>query len=205
MMDKKKEGKVFAYARTSTQDQNLDRQIDKLLEYGIHKSDIYMEKITGTKRDRPKLNQLLKDVEEGDKVVITELSRLGRSTRDLINISEQLKEKGVELHSLKESIDTTTPQGNAMFGMFSVMAQFERDIISERTHEGLKSARARGRIGGRPKTSNKDIERALKLYDADDMSVNDICELIGISKPTLYKYINKRKVEQQQQQTKEEL
>lgn len=194
-MDNKKQGKIFGYARVSTQDQNLDRQIDRLLEYGIHKSDIYMEKITGTKKDRPLLNKLLDDVEEGDKVVITELTRLGRSTRDLISIAEQLQDKGVELVSLKENIDTTTATGKAMFGMLSVMAQFERDIISERTKEGLKSARARGKMGGRPKTTNKDIERALTLYDARDLSVNDICELIGISKPTLYKYIKKRKLQ----------
>ena len=94
----------------------------------------------------------------------------------------------------KENIDTTTPTGKAMFGMLSVMAQFERDIISERTLEGLKNAKARGRLGGRPAISNKDIERALILYDANDLSINDICELVGISKPTLYKYVNKRKL-----------
>lgn len=189
----KQDGKVFAYARVSTQDQNLNRQIDKLTEYGVHKSDIYKEKITGTKKSRPELDELLNDVEAGDKIVITELARLGRSTRDLMNISERLESKGVELHSLKENIDTTTSTGKAMFGMLSVMAQFERDIISERTHEGLKSARARGRVGGRPKTASKDIERALILYDAKDLSVNDICDLVGISKPTLYKYVNERK------------
>ena len=189
-------GKVFGYARVSTQDQNLDRQIDKLLEEGIHKSDIYTEKITGTKKDRPELNKLLDNIDVDDTLVISELTRLGRSTRDLINISEQLQSKGVELKSLKENIDTTTATGKAMFGMLSVMAQFERDLISERTHEGLASARARGRVGGRPKTSSKDIDRALALYYAKDLSVNDICELIGISKPTLYKYINQRKAEQ---------
>lgn len=189
----KSNGKVFAYARVSTQDQNLNRQIDKLTEYGVHKSDIYKEKITGTKKSRPELDRLLNDVEAGDKIIITELARLGRSTRDLMNISEQLETKGVELHSLKENIDTTTSTGKAMFGMLSVMAQFERDIISERTHEGLKSARARGRVGGRPKISSKDIERALILYDSKDLSINDICELVGISKPTLYKYVNMRK------------
>lgn len=185
---------IFGYARVSTLDQKLDRQIDKLTEYGVHKANIYQEKITGTKKSRPELDRLLEDIQEGDTVLITELTRLGRSTRDLINISEQLQSKGVELISLKENIDTTTATGKAMFGMLSVMAQFERDLISERTKEGLKSARARGRVGGRPSTPVKEIERALILYDAGDLKINDICELVGISKPTLYKYINERKI-----------
>lgn len=186
---------LFGYARVSTTDQKLDRQIDSLSEHGVHKANIYQEKITGTKRNRPELDRLMENIQAGDTVIISELTRLGRSTRDLINISEQFQDKGVELISLKENIDTTTATGKAMFGMLSVMAQFERDIISERTKEGLKSARARGNLGGRPSTSTKDIERALILYEAKDLSVKDICELIGISKPTLYKYVNEKNKE----------
>lgn len=191
-------GKTFGYARVSTQEQNLDRQVDQLVEYGIHKTDIYMEKITGIKKDRPKLNQLLEDVEAGDKIVIVELTRLGRSTRDLISISEQLQEKGVELVSLKESIDTTTPTGKAMFGMLSVMAQFERDLISQRTKEGLASARARGRLGGRPDTKREKIDKALSMYHSGSLEVKDICDMVGISKPTLYKYLKLEKEQQQE-------
>lgn len=182
----------FGYCRVSTKDQSFNRQIDKLTEYGIHKANIYKEKVTGTKKDRPQLNKLLEDVQEGDVVVITELARLGRSTKDLIAISEILRQKGVELVSLKESLDTTTATGKAMFGMLSVMAQFERDLISERTREGLKSARARGRLGGRPKTKRENIERALMLYDMKKIAINDICEICSMSKPTLYKYVKLR-------------
>ena len=183
---------LFGYARVSTQDQKLDRQEDALSRHGIHKANLYCEKITGTKRERPELDRLLNVVEKGDTVVISELTRLGRSTRDLISIAEQLQKKGVELVSLKENIDTTTATGKAMFGMLAVMAQFERDLISERTVEGLRSARARGKLGGRPTASTKDINKALKMYDSKIMSVSEICENAGISKPTLYKYINAR-------------
>lgn len=183
----------FGYCRVSTQDQNLDRQIDLLKEQDIHRANIYMEKITGTKKDRPALNELLSKVEKNDVLIVTELSRLSRSTKDLIDIAEQLRQKGVELVSLKENLDTTTAAGKAMFGMLAVMAQFERDLISERVVQGLKSARARGRVGGRPTVNNDNIRRALLLYDSNTLSVGDICKMCNISKNTLYNYIRKRK------------
>lgn len=186
----------FGYCRVSTKEQSFNRQIDSLTEYGIHKANIYKEKITGTKKDRPQLNKLLEDVEQGDIVVVSELARLGRSTKDLIQIAETLAEKGVELVSLKESLDTTTATGKAMFGMLSVMAQFERDLISERTKEGLESARARGKLGGRPKKRRENVERALMLYDMKTIAINDICEMCNMSKPTLYKYVNERKLDE---------
>ena len=181
----------FGYARVSTEEQNLDRQLDQLKVAGVEK--IYKEKITGTKKDRPELQKMLDYAREGDIIVISDLTRLSRSTRDLISISEQLKEKGIELVSLKETLDTTTATGKMMFGMLAVLAQFERDQISERTKEGLKSARARGKTGGRPTVDKKNIENALVLYDDGKVSVSDICTMCNISKNTLYNYIRARK------------
>lgn len=181
---------VYGYARVSTQDQNLDRQLDILKTSKCEK--VFQEKITGTKKDRPELDKLLEQLRDGDTVIISDLTRLGRSTKNLICIAELLKDKGVELVSLKECLDTTTPTGKAMFGMLAVIAQFERDMIHERTMEGLTSARARGRVGGRPSKDNKDIDKAMKLYNSkENYSIKAITEMTGVSKATLYRYIKK--------------
>ena len=141
----------FGYARVSTEQQNLARQLDMLAQYGV--DYIFNEKMTGTKRDRPELNKLLDRMMEGDTVVIESLSRLGRSTKDLIELVELFRDRGVHLVSLKEQIDTSTPAGKLLFTLMSAVAQFERDVIAERTKEGLDAARARGHIGGRPRTN----------------------------------------------------
>lgn len=180
---------LIGYARVSTNDQNLDRQLDSLKSYGCKK--IYQEKITGTKKERPELNLLLEFARTGDVIVISDLTRMSRSTRDLISLSESLKEKHIELISLKENIDTTSATGKAMFGMLAVMAQFERDLICERTREGLASARSRGRIGGRPPKDNKSIQLALKMYNSKSCSVSEITNATGVSSATLYRYKNK--------------
>lgn len=182
---------LLGYARVSTETQNLYRQIDALKKYGVEERNIYMEKITGTKRDRPELNILLQYVQPGDIVVISELTRLGRSTKDLISISDEFNKRHVELISLKEKIDTTTATGKAMFGMLAVMAQFERDLISERTMEGLKSARARGRNGGRRKISKDKIDTAITLWESNKYTANEVAEKVGISRRTLFNYVNK--------------
>lgn len=189
----------FGYARVSKKEQKLDRHIDALRLYGIHKANIYMEKESGKNRERPQLKKLLDIVEAGDRIVTTELTRLGRSTRELITLSETLNKKGVELISLKEKIDTTTATGKMIFGVFAVLAQFERELIIERTKDGLEAARARGKQGGRPKVNTDTIERALTLYDMTPrMSIKDICTMSGISKPTLYKYVEIRKKERKE-------
>lgn len=121
----------IGYARVSTVEQNLDRQLDMLRSYGVDK--IYTEKMTGTKRDRPELNQLLERMEAGDTVVIESLSRLGRSTKDLIELVELFEKRGVQLVSLKESIDTSTSTGKLLFTIMSALAQFERDVLADRT------------------------------------------------------------------------
>lgn len=136
---------VFGYARVSTEQQDLDRQLDMLQKYGV--DYIYNEKMTGTKRNRPELEKLLERLTEGDTVVVESLSRLGRSTKDLIWLMETFNTKGVNLVSLKESIDTTTSTGKLLFTLMSALAQFERDVLADRTKEGLAAARARGRNG----------------------------------------------------------
>ena len=176
---------IFGYARVSTTDQNLDRQIDALKKYGV--DFIYNEKITGTKRDRPELMKLLERVTNGDTVVVESLSRLGRSTKDLIELVETFNAKGVNLVSLKEAIDTTTSTGKLLFTLMSAIAQFERDVIADRTREGLNSARARGRNGGRPKSDPEAIAKAIKLYNTKQYSLREIEELTGIKKDTLYR------------------
>ncbi|MDR3598506.1 recombinase family protein [Clostridium sp.] len=187
---------MFGYARVSTEEQNLNRQLDQLKEAGAEK--IYKEKITGTKKDRPELTKLLEYAREGDTIVITDLTRISRSTKDLISLVEDLGTKGINLKSLKENwLDTTTSQGKLMFTIIAGLSQFERDLISERTKEGLKSARARGKVGGRPTTDKKNIDNALMLYDDGKASITDICTMCKISKNTLYNYIRARKKEQE--------
>lgn len=180
---------IFGYARVSTEQQNLDRQLDALRKYGCDM--IYNEKMTGTKRDRPELAKMLDRMTEGDTVVIESLSRLGRSTKDLIELTELFEQKGVHLVSLKESIDTNTSTGKLLFTLMSAIAQFERDVIADRTREGLKSARARGRTGGRPKANPDAVRKALRLYATKEYSIKEIEELTGVKKSTLYRNLQK--------------
>ena len=176
---------IFGYARVSTEAQNLDRQIDALKKYGVDM--IYNEKMSGTKRDRPELTKMLDQMTKGDTVVVEFLSRLGRSTKDLIELTELFERKGVHLVSLKESIDTSSSTGKLLFALMSAIAQFERDVIADRTKEGLRSARARGRTGGRPKANPDAVRKGVKLYRTGQYSVKEIEELTGVKKSTLYR------------------
>lgn len=180
---------VFGYARVSRDTQNLDRQIDALKRHGIDK--IYNEKMTGTKKERPELSKLLDRISEGDTIIIESLSRLGRSTKDLIELTELFEQKGVHLVSLKEQIDTSTSTGKLLFTLMSAIAQFERDVIADRTREGLQAARARGRKGGRPKISADNIRKAVKLYKTMQYTIKEIEELTGVKKSTLYRNLTK--------------
>ena len=187
-------GALVGYARVSTQEQNLNRQLDQLTASECEK--IFQEKITGTKKDRPELDKLLEQIRPSDTIIVSDLTRLSRSTKDLFQIVELIQSKGSNIKSLKESwLDTTSPQGKLMFTFMAGISQFERDLISQRTKEGLESARARGRIGGRPSKSNKDIEKAIKLYNTKEYSVKEIENMTGISKPTLYRYMRQKKLE----------
>jgi DNA invertase Pin-like site-specific DNA recombinase len=178
---------TFGYARVSTEQQNLDRQLDALQKYGVDL--IFNEKMTGTKRNRPELMKMLDRMTEDDTVVVESLSRLGRSTKDLIELTELFHSKGVNLVSLKEAIDTNTSTGKLLFTLMSAIAQFERDTIADRTREGLKAARARGRTGGRPKVEADVVKKAVKLYRTGQYSIREIQELTGIKKSTLYRYL----------------
>lgn len=176
---------IFGYARVSTEQQNLDRQIDALQRYGVDL--IFNEKMTGTKRNRPELEKLLDRMTEGDTVVVESLSRLGRSTKDLLELTELFKSRGVNFVSLKESIDTQTSTGKLLFTLMSALAQFERDVIADRTREGLQAARARGRTGGRPRANADAVKKALKLYRTGQYSIREIEEMTGVKKSTLYR------------------
>lgn len=184
-------GYIYGYARVSTQHQDLNQQLDLLAEQNCN--EILTEKMTGTKSNRPELNRLKDKLRPGDTVVVESFSRLGRSTKDLIDLVTYFEEQDVKLVSLKENFDTTTPQGRLMMTVFQAFSQFERDLIVERTKEGLQSARARGRIGGRPRVNKRDIERAVKLYESEAYSGKEITEMTGISKATLYRYIRSKK------------
>lgn len=178
----------IGYARVSTAGQNLEGQCDSLLQAGCER--IYSEKISGVKAQRPELERMLDALREGDTVVITELTRLGRSVKELFAIIEKVHEAGASIKSLREIwLDTTTPQGNLLFTIFAGLSQFERDLIRQRTKSGLEAARARGRKGGRPKSNQNQISLALKLYNSKLHTIKEITKLTGISRATLYRYI----------------
>jgi len=179
----------FGYMRVSTFDQNLDRQKKQLEEFGCDR--IFFEKITGTKRHRPELNNLLEFLRPEDTVVVSDLTRLSRSTKDLIEITELIAQKGAHLKSLKESwLDTTTAHGKMLFTIFAGIAQFERDLTSERTKEGILAAKKRGKFPGRPKTDEEKINYALYLIE-QGMSRTDAAEKAGISRMTLYRKLQR--------------
>ena len=185
--------RLFGYARVSTDDQDLSLQIDALTKQGIPTKAIFMDKVSGAKTDRPGLNECLKTLQPGDILVVWRLDRLGRSMRHLITLVEDLRNKGIGFRSVSEgAIDTTCASGELIFNIFSALAQFERRLIQERTKAGLAAARARGRMGGRPKTSPKDAKvRLAKTLLADkSLEVDDICETLKISRSTLYRYAN---------------
>lgn len=178
----------IGYARVSTQDQNLDRQLDNLKAAGCER--IFNEKMTGTKSDRPELKTMMLTLRQGDILVIDSFSRLSRSTKDLLELVEKLTGIGVHLVSLKENLDTTTATGKLMLTMLSALSQFERDLIAERTIDGLKAARARGRCGGRPRLgTDKDRKQAIAMYHANVMSNKEIADKFGISLRTLNRWI----------------
>ena len=179
----------IGYARVSTLEQNLDLQKDALTKAGCER--IFTDKISGAKAARPGLTETLSFVREGDVLVVWKLDRLGRSLQQLIDTVNGLATRGIEFRSLTEQIDTTTPGGKLIFHIFGALAEFERDIIRERTQAGLQAARARGRKGGRPKRqpSARQVAMARALYADKTNSVKDICKTLGISRSTFYRYI----------------
>ena len=183
---------LIGYARVSTDDQNLDLQHDALKKAGCEK--FYDDHMTGSKINRPGLEAVTEFAREGDVLVVWRLDRLSRSLKDLIEMVALLDKKKIGLKSLHESIDTSSSSGKLIFHIFGALAEFERNLIRERTHAGLAAARARGRCGGRPKKlSNDKALLAIQLYEGRQHSIQQICSLVGVSKPTLYKYINNKK------------
>lgn len=181
----------IGYARVSTQDQNLELQTTALENFGCEK--IFKEKKSAIK-ERPELEKLIQHIRKGDKVVVWKLDRLGRSLRHLINTISQFEEMGVEFVSMNDNIDTSTAQGRLMFNLFASFAEFERELISERTKAGLAHARANGRKGGRkPGLSKESKQKAWNalymLENKPEMSVQDIQKELKISKGTYYRYI----------------
>lgn len=178
----------IGYARVSTLDQNPQLQQDALTQAGCEK--VITDQISGTVAARPGLDKVKELLRPGDTLVVWRLDRLGRSLPDLIAWASYLEANGVALQSLQEVIDTTTSAGKLTFHLFGALAEFERNLIRERTKAGLTAARARGRFGGRPKALEADKRKlAVDLYVRKELSVAKICALMGISKPTLYSYV----------------
>ncbi|MBK8506160.1 MAG: recombinase family protein [Saprospiraceae bacterium] len=179
---------LLGYARVSTTDQNPDLQIDALKKAGCKK--IYVDKLSGTKSDRPELTKLREHLRDGDTLVVWRLDRLARSLKNLIQWVTELEEQKVAFKSLQEAIDTTTPSGKLIFHIFGALAEFERNLIRERTMAGLTAARARGKLGGRPEKVDQATQKKIRgLYNSKELTVMEICETMGISKPTMYKYL----------------
>lgn len=183
---------IIGYARVSSLEQCLDRQLDALKERGAER--IFQEKITGTTLRRPELEKMMLTLRQGDTLIVESFSRLSRSTKDLIEMVEKLNGMGVELISIKEQLDTTTATGKLMLTMISALVQFERDILAERTAEGLKAARARGRKGGRPKAADDNTKKkAIALYEANTMTIKEIAEYAKVSTATVNRWIRESK------------
>ena len=183
----------IGYARVSTHEQTLDLQIDALMHAGCERDHIHTDRVSGSSRGaaRPGFAQALAYARAGDQLVIWRLDRLGRSLKDLIEQVANLEAKGVELVSLQESIDTLTPAGKALFQICGVFAEFERNLMSERTKAGLVAARARGRKGGRKtKLTDEQLARSAQLMREKQLTVREIARLAGVTPNTLYRYIS---------------
>jgi len=179
---------LIAYARVSTADQDPDLQRRALKSAGCKK--IFEEKASGAQRDRPQLAAALDYMREGDTLCVWKLDRLARSLKQLIETVEAFDRRGMHLLSLTEKIDTSTPSGRLVFHVFGALAEFERGLIRERTLAGLASARARGRVGGRPKSvSDATVKAAKAMLQAGEMTVTEIAKQLGVSPSTLYRYL----------------
>jgi DNA invertase Pin-like site-specific DNA recombinase len=176
------------YIRTSKKDQNPELQRRELEEFGCEW--IFEEQISSRKADRPQLRAALEYCREGDELVVWKLDRFGRSLKELIELVNGLSERGIEFVSLREHLDTTTPGGKLVFHVFGAVAEFERDIIRERTMAGLEAARARGRKGGRkPVMDEQKLALASAMLKNRDIPVREVCEAVGVSRSTLYRHL----------------
>lgn len=180
---------IYGYARVSTNDQTTDLQRDTLEKAGCDR--ILTDVASGAKTHRPELDHMLDLLRKGDTVVVWKLDRLGRSVRNLVDLMTTFDEKGVQFRSLTESIDTSTPGGTLVFNIFGSLAQFERDLIRERTRAGLEAARARGRKGGRPaKLDEKQVREVRRLYGSRTVTVDQIAAMMHVGRSTVYRCLN---------------
>jgi len=191
-MKNKQTSRLIGYARVSTNAQELQLQTDALLKAGVNKRLIFVDKISGSKSERPGLDACQKELSEGDTLVVWRLDRLGRSVRHLIDVVEELGNRKVGFKSIQDGhIDTTSASGKLIFHIFTALAEFERGLIQERTRAGLQAARARGRLGGRKPMSLDDprVQTAKTLHGDKKMPVMDICRTLQVSRPTLYRWL----------------
>jgi DNA invertase Pin-like site-specific DNA recombinase len=185
------DGVLLGYARVSTADQNPDHQLDALRSAGVGEHDIYIDHASGAKASRPKLDEVLRMLRKDDTLKITRLDRLGRSVLHLVTLGAELRDRGVGLHVIEQGIDTTTAEGRAMFGMLSVLAELQRELIVANTRDGLAAARARGRKGGRrPKLNPEQTALAQQLYNTGERTVQQIADLFSVPRTTIYGHLD---------------
>jgi DNA invertase Pin-like site-specific DNA recombinase len=182
-------GYLLGYARVSTSDQDAALQVDALNAAGCYR--VFVDTMSGSLQHRPELDKLLDQIRPGDTLVVWRLDRLGRSIRHLIDQLHTLAERDIGFRSLQETIDTTSSGGRLIFHVFAALAEFERDLIKERTNAGLTAARARGRTGGRPSRLSADqVKTARRLYEQQEMTVAQIGDVLGVSRTTIYRTLN---------------
>ena len=183
----------IGYARVSTEDQNLDSQIDALKKEGC--DNIFSEKVSGASSEREALKKVLTMLREGDTLVVYKLDRLGRTVKQLVSLIEQFQEKGIQFKSIKDTIDTATPNGRFFFHIMSAFSELERELIKERTQSGLSAARARGKQGGRPTLHNQDKKEIAyqMVMEKPHKTVSEIAKALHMSRSTIYRHIEKRR------------
>ncbi|GGT43234.1 recombinase family protein [Nonomuraea spiralis] len=183
---------LFGYARVSTADQNPVHQIDALLRAGVAEDNVHLDHASGAKASRPELDIVLRMLRSGDTLKVTRLDRLSRSVLHLVTLGAELRMRGVGLHVIEQGIDTDTMEGRAMFGMLSVLAELQRELIVANTNDGLASAHARGRVGGRrPKLTADQATLAQQLYDDRTKTVQQIADLFGVPRSTVYGHLDR--------------
>lgn len=195
-MDTEQSGILIGYARVSTDDQRMDMQVDALIAAGVSPDHIFQEHVSGATTKRPELQNCLRALRKGDTLVIYKLDRLGRSVQELLKLVTDLEARGVNIHSIRDQIDTKTAVGRVMFHMLAAFAQFERDIISERTKAGMKAARARGHRGGRkPKLDAKKIKAAIAMLEDPRVTMAEVAETLHVGRSTVQRALAKLKDE----------